>query len=168
MDTISSVQKHFLNLYIKKPQCRLGYGSSPQCDSFQLGEMLRFLTRKGTILMESALSPSFEEAESYTGSINDVIARLRECPSYQIDENHSHCGLRTRLLPILDRLDLGQVAMCLACWDEDRVNESWVESPGQESWEFRKRDRATGCQEHRDAKAMFTAGKRDWTPAYTG
>ena len=118
--------------------------------------------------MESALSLSFEEAESYTGSINDVIARLRECPSYQIDENHSHCGLRTRLLPILDRLDLGQVAMCLACWDEDRVKESWVESPGQESWEFRKRDRATGCQEHRDAKAMFTAGKRDWTPAYTG
>jgi hypothetical protein len=118
--------------------------------------------------MESTLSSALEEPELYNGNIIDIIARLRECPSYQIDENHSHCGLRTRLLPILDRLELGQVAMCLTCWEEDRVKESWIESPWRGSWEFKKRDRGMGCQEHRKAKEMYTAAERDWTPVQRG
>ncbi|MCJ1304805.1 hypothetical protein MMC08_007618, partial [Hypocenomyce scalaris] len=40
LDTINSLQNHFLALYTSKQrQCKLGYDSSPQCDSFQLGEM---------------------------------------------------------------------------------------------------------------------------------
>ncbi|KAI7068001.1 hypothetical protein KC339_g15177 [Hortaea werneckii] len=40
LETIQSLQSYFLRLYASRDrQCRLGYDSSPQCDSFQLGEM---------------------------------------------------------------------------------------------------------------------------------
>ena len=48
------------------------------------------------------------------------------------------------------------------------VKESWLENPEHGSWEFKKRDRAMGCQEHWNAKAMYTAADRDWTPASIG
>lgn len=168
LDTLSSVQKHFTNLYIKKPQCRLGYGSSLACDSFQLGEMIKFLSRKGTMTMESTFDPTPEELEPYNGNLSDIVTRLRECTSYQIDENHTHCGLRTRLIPILNSLELGQAAICLSCWEEDRVKESWLESPEGGRWVFNKQSLTKGCEEHRKAKALYTADRRDWTPPYTG
>ncbi len=118
--------------------------------------------------MESTFGPAPEELEPYNGNLNDIIARLRECTSYQIDENHTHCGLRTRLIPILNSLELGQAAICLQCWGGDRVGESWLETPQQGCWAFSKQGVARGCEEHRRAKALFTAESRDWTPPYTG
>jgi hypothetical protein len=44
LETINSLQAHFLRLYTSgERQCKLGYDTSLQCDSFQLGEMVRFL-----------------------------------------------------------------------------------------------------------------------------
>lgn len=168
LDTLTSIQKHFINLYIKKPQCRLGYGSSPACDSFQLGEMVKFLSRKGTITMGNTFGPAPEDLEPYDGSINDIISRLRVCTTYQLDENHTHCGLRTRLIPILNTLELRQAAICLPCWEVDRTEESWLDSPEQGRWTFTKQGLARGCEEHQKAKSMFTAETRDWTPPDTG
>ncbi|KAL1598915.1 hypothetical protein SLS60_008060 [Paraconiothyrium brasiliense] len=40
LETINSLQSHFLKLYTSgERQCKLGYDTSIQCDSFQLGEM---------------------------------------------------------------------------------------------------------------------------------
>ena len=163
LDTLSSLQKHFIDIYIQKPQCKLGYGSSPQCDSFQLGEIIRFLTRKGTITMESTISPTLDEPEPFNGSIYDILSQLRTCPSYQL-ESHAHCGLRSRLLPILDGLGIRRVAMCLECWSRGRAQESWLENPTQGNWELKKERMAVGCEEHMRAKSMFTASHRNWTP----
>ncbi|KAG7140693.1 hypothetical protein HYQ46_007937 [Verticillium longisporum] len=42
LNTIASVQRHFLALYSSRDrQCKLGYDSSSACDSFQLGQMLK-------------------------------------------------------------------------------------------------------------------------------
>ncbi|CCU81750.1 hypothetical protein BGHDH14_bgh04275 [Blumeria hordei DH14] len=106
--TIASIQTQFLQLYSSRDiQCRLGYDSSPSCDSFQLGEMVKFLSRKNLIFLVSFLPELHEDSnlkwlEAYTGEIDFLIEELRQCPSYQLDRNHTHCGLRTRLLPALD------------------------------------------------------------------
>src|SRR5215469_6497984 len=50
LETLESLQSHFLKLYSSTDrQCKLGYDTSPQCDSFQLGEMLRFFQRINTL-----------------------------------------------------------------------------------------------------------------------
>ncbi len=106
--TIASIQTQFLTLYSSKErQCKLGYDSSSSCDSFQLGEMIKFLTRKDLLTLVPFQSVSPYDAEyiwpdAYTKDIDQLIIMLRQCPSYQIDKNHSHCGLRSKLLPALD------------------------------------------------------------------
>ena len=172
LDTLSSIQSHFINLYIsRQPQCRLGYNSSLQCDSYQLGEMIRFFSRKGTIRIESAFDPAPGEVEPCSGNLNDIIATLKECPSYQIDSNHMHCGLRTRLMSILEGprplRPLFQVGICLSCWKDDKSKESWLEYPAGGTWVNNgQRFCGRGCRDHQDTKAMYTAVTRDWTPAY--
>ncbi|KAL6720515.1 hypothetical protein ACLMJK_002439 [Lecanora helva] len=80
LETLASIQKHFINLYSsRQPQCKLGYDSSPRCDSYQLGEIIRFFTRKGLLRIESAFAPTPDEGlDPYVGSVDDVIGRLRE------------------------------------------------------------------------------------------
>ncbi|KAI9745368.1 MAG: hypothetical protein M1835_002604 [Candelina submexicana] len=87
LGTINSLQLHFLQLYTSKArQCKLGYDSSAQCDSFQLGEMVRFFTRMGTIRMRGLIYDASEAAEPYDGDIQQLLENLRQCPSYQIDQ----------------------------------------------------------------------------------
>ena len=172
LQTLISIQKHFINLYIsRQPQCRLGYSSSPQCDSYQLGEMTRFFSRKGTLRIDSAFDPAPEELEPYSGNLNDIIAKLKECPSYQIDNNHTHCGLRNRLISVLEGprplRPSFQVGICLGCWKEDKSKENWFENPIGGTWiNAGERFWGRGCRGHRETKAMYTAVKRDWTPVY--
>ena len=120
--------------------------------------------------MQSTLDPAPEDLEPYTGNLKDILARLRECPSYQIDNNHTHCGLRARLMPIVDELDLDldQAGICLACWEMNRMQESWLENPDHGHWIFSKQTMGKGCEGHRKAKSIFTAQERDWTPPYAG
>lgn len=140
--TIASIQNQFLQIYSSKErQCKLGYDSSSSCDSFQLGEMVKFLTKKGLLNLVpfQAVSPDDPEyiwPEAYTGDIDYLIGLLRQCPSYQIDKHHSHCGLRTKLLPALDYIkscmDTG-LGIKLARSSTGPPFESWipVEAPSQ-------------------------------------
>ena len=92
LDTLQSIQTHFIKLYtLGERQCKLGYGSSIQCDSFQLGEMMRFFHRVDTFpLRGSIFNP--DGTTQYQGDIERLIDALRQCPEYQIDANHKHCG----------------------------------------------------------------------------
>ncbi|KAH8599596.1 hypothetical protein B0O99DRAFT_724209, partial [Bisporella sp. PMI_857] len=105
--TIQSVLVHFLSLYTsRKRQCRFGYDSSPACDSFQLGEMVKFLTRKALLSLVpfQAVSPDdldHFEPRTYDGSIDELIGTLRAWPEHQVDQNHKHCGPRVTIMPIL-------------------------------------------------------------------
>lgn len=114
----------------------LGYDSSPACDSFQLGEMIKFLTRKSLLFLVpfQAVSPEDPEyvwPEPYTGDIEHLIGLLRQCPSYQLDKNHSHCGLRAKILPgleyIRDCIDTG-IGIKVMRWRSDRAAHSWIAS----------------------------------------
>ena len=121
--------------------------------------------------MESAFDPAPEELEPYKGNLNDIIAKLKGCPSYQIDSNHAHCGLRTRLMAVLEGprppRPSFQAGICLRCWKEDRSKESWLENPSGGTWvNSGERSYGRGCRDDRDTKAMYTAVKRDWTPVH--
>ena len=68
--------------------------------------MVKFLTKKGLLSLVPFQSfspddPEYIWPEAYTGDIDYLIGLLKQCPSYQIDKHHSHCGLRTKLLPAL-------------------------------------------------------------------
>ena len=147
LSTLNSLVLHILSLYIASPprlQCRLGYDSSPACDSFQLGQMLRFLTRidvlriQGSIFPNSSPSSSHESLPaSYTGEIDALFSSLRQCPSYQIDTNHTHCGMRTRLLPALEPLRVWrdtELGICPSCWKADRAGYRWYEGEATGEW----------------------------------
>lgn len=132
--TIASIQNQFLQIYSSKErQCKLGYDSSSSCDSFQLGEMVKFLTKKGLLSLVpfQAVSPDDPDylwPEAYTGEIDYLIGLLRQCPSYQIDKYHGHCGLRTKLLPALD-----YIKSCMDTGLGIRLTRSTT-GPSFESW----------------------------------
>ncbi|EEQ89691.1 hypothetical protein RJZ56_000141 [Blastomyces dermatitidis] len=164
LDTITDLQSHFLRAYGALPpessphspqitdpsisafplqppqhsmrlQCRRMYENSRACDSFHLGEIIRFFTtRTKTLHLESTLPPHMhdsgdsedENADHVTHNttnstqppppptnIATLLASLRQCPEYQIDPNHIGCGLRRRLLPALD---------CLASFTTNSTN----------------------------------------------
>lgn len=129
------MQTQCLALYTSKErQCQLGYDSSGACDSFQLGEMVKFLCKKDllSLVPVQAVSPEDEDyiwPDAYTGDIENLIGLLRQCPSYQINQYHSHCGLRTKLLPALEYItsciERG-VGVKFGRSKSDWVNDAWA------------------------------------------
>lgn len=175
LKTISSLQSHFLRLYTsRKLQCQQYYDSSAACDSYQLGEMIKFFTNKDLLVMDSVLSPHDEYREGYSGDIETVITALRQCPSYQIDQNHLHCGLRTRLIPALDYIQAMltvNVGIDRQRWKDDRSGTSWESVGSMPPFRLTRsvandpRMRVEGyLMAEKHAKALFTASEWDWTP----
>jgi len=144
--TVASVPSFFLRLYMPASrssttnlQCRRGYDSSPSCDSYQLGEAVRFLVNKQLFFLvnfsgDQGLDEAMARTNGYATAtdVNHVISVLRQLPSYQIDKNHLNCGLRLRVLPILDfiqsSLSSGAVAVSRTGWKRDPEGSSWVVS----------------------------------------
>ncbi|KAF1927086.1 uncharacterized protein M421DRAFT_101903 [Didymella exigua CBS 183.55] len=133
LETVNSLQAHFLRIYTSGDrQCKLGYDTSLQCDSFQLGEMIRFFTKIDTLRMQGKIYDNTEPTY-YQGDIERLLSTLRQISSYQVDSNHAHCGLRVRLMPLLDmlqehlslstgNLDIG---ICGDCWAQHRSKYAW-------------------------------------------
>ncbi|KAF1844345.1 uncharacterized protein K460DRAFT_388191 [Cucurbitaria berberidis CBS 394.84] len=133
LETINSLQAHFLKLYTSgERQCKLGYDTSLQCDSFQLGEMVRFFHKIDTVRLQGKIYDNTEPTY-YLGDIDRLLMSLRQCSNYQVDANHSHCGLRSRLLPLVDliqnqlSLDNGSldIGICADCWNHHRSEYAW-------------------------------------------
>jgi hypothetical protein len=186
LNTIASVIGHFLKLYTSRArQCRLGYDSSAACDSYQLGEMIRFLTARGLLYLVD-FSPSGVDhvPDAAVKDIPEILATLKQCTSYQIDKNHTNCGLRTRLLPVVEFIEacLGQYCVGLVhqSWLKDREAASWAteaEAAEGEEGKMKKPFALTraaagngrsvytdGLGWAKKARAVFTASGWDWTP----
>lgn len=152
------------------------YDSSAACDSFQLGEMVKFFVNKGLFTFTSPLLVNEEDyPEPYDGDIENLITALRQCPSYQYDKNHAHCGLRTRLIPALDfiqaMLAFG-VGLDRGKWKVERPSTSW-ENVNDDVEPFRlTRSVASDPRLKLEgfltsttlSKNFFAAGSWDWTP----
>ncbi|KAI0025246.1 hypothetical protein F4780DRAFT_722775 [Xylariomycetidae sp. FL0641] len=134
LNTIASVQQHFLSLYASRGgqrQCTRGYDSSASCDSYQLGEMVRFLVAK-RLLFLADFGPSSLAAlgDAAVLPVDGILATLRQVPAYQIDAHHTNCGLRTRILPLLDfiaaLLSANSLPLSRASWKADGAAASWA------------------------------------------
>lgn len=173
LETIDSIQTHFLTLYTSRDrQCKLGYDSSAQCDSFQLGEMIKFFRRNDTLRLHGTIAGAGADAsasaspDAFDGDVYGLLETLRQVPEYQIDRNHHHCGLRTRLVPLLDLVldGLRDARICGRCWTEARTEYAWTEAKRPVSWR-RQDDRSTDGHgaRHDWVRDMFTATSRDWS-----
>jgi len=96
--------------------------------------MVKFLARKGLLFLipfqaVNSDDPDYIWPEAYSGDIEYLIGLLRQCPAYQIDSNHGHCGLRTKILPALDfiksSMDTG-LGIKLIRTKTGPVYESWL------------------------------------------
>ncbi|PIB00030.1 hypothetical protein CB0940_02833 [Cercospora beticola] len=167
LDMLQSSAAQFVGQYISRErQCRLGYDSSAACDSFQLGEMIRFLSRCGILQVKGLLYDAAEPPEPYTGDIFTLIDSLRHVPEYQIDRNHSHCGIRGRLISMLDMVidALHYVGVCAECWTASRHEHAWMDLKRPLLWRSQAyRSRGLPHTElHAQVRTMFTATERDW------
>ncbi|KAK4545202.1 hypothetical protein LTR36_003381 [Oleoguttula mirabilis] len=169
LETVQSLQTYFLGLYTSRErQCKLGYDSSPQCDSFQLGEMVRFFTKVGMLQLQGAVLDTSDPPAPYDGDLHVLLDTLRQVPEYQIDRNHSHCGIRTRLIPLLDVVQeclhyIGGI--CLQCWQEDREHYAWIDAKRPLIWtkqNLQAKIQGHGNR-HASLRALFTATERDWS-----
>ncbi|KAH7040173.1 uncharacterized protein B0I36DRAFT_370970 [Microdochium trichocladiopsis] len=178
LNTIASIQQHFLSLYSSRNaprQCKLGYDSSAACDSYQLGEMIRFLANKSLLFLVDFSPGSLDRiADTSQVTVDSLLATLRQCPSYQIDKNHNNCGLRTRLLPILDfvqgLLSSNAVPVSRQAWKTDRAGTASGGSSSNKPFRFTRtmagdqRLRFEGnLGADRFARQVFLASSWDWT-----
>lgn len=114
--------------------------------------------------------------------IETVITTLKQCPSYQIDKNHTNCGLRTRMLPILDfiqgLLSANSIPITRIAWKNNRQSVAWLppdDAKGkalEEAKPFTFTRSMAGDQRLRFenalgadkfAKEVFTASSWEWT-----
>ncbi|OGE52500.1 hypothetical protein PENARI_c010G04194 [Penicillium arizonense] len=117
-----------LTVHLRQFQCRGGLNNASQCDLFQLGQMTRFFSlRAKTIFLGSTLiDPDFSATPNEDGHVVDqeinghssskppagppsditaIIASLKQYPDYPIDEAHSGCGVRRRIMAPLECIE---------------------------------------------------------------
>ena len=184
LETINSIQQYFWDRYTSRDrQCKLGYDSSAQCDSFQLGEMIKFFTRIKTLRLQGLIFDD-EEIVPFSEDIERLIGALRQCPAYQITPYHAHCGLRARLIPILDFIqsllssDAGSLSMgiCADCWQNHRVDYAWCSAKRPISWALSNKPQPDSSilkapvknkclTKHLAVREIFMANERHWEVA---
>ncbi|KAJ5351732.1 hypothetical protein N7452_000706, partial [Penicillium brevicompactum] len=199
-------------LHSRQFQCRGGFNNASQCDLFQLGQMIRFFSlRAKTIFLGSTLiDPDFSatsEGEHTLGeSRNDqpsgppsditaIISSLKQYPDYPIDEAHTGCGVRRRIMPALECVekfawdDRGLLGIVLESSNASEQDHSqslkwapWAELLQKKhsvdisfarvtavyypSVRLNSVTRSTPQDEL--ARLLFTAAKRDWSAAGSG
>jgi len=131
--------------------------------------MVKFLARKGLLFLVpfqavNSDDPNYVWPEAYSGDIEYLIGLLRQCPAYQIDSNHGHCGLRTKILPALDfiksSIDTG-LGVKLTRTKAGPVYESWM--PTNEELAGRSNDRKSFWVGGSDGEDVDVAGERPRT-----
>jgi hypothetical protein len=141
--------------------------------------MMKFFMSKGLISIISALSSNYDELpEVYDGNLEVLITILRQCPSYQIDKFHAHCGLRARILPALDHLQsmiTSDIGIQGPGWKKTRPEISWEQDVQEgEGANFRFTRGVQGDQRIKmpglmggstQAKILFCSKSWDWTPS---
>ncbi len=178
LKTINDLQDHHLGLLTSRSrQCRLGYDSSPQCDSRQLGEFIQFLTRIGTLQLRGTIEDATPNNVSI-GDIRPLIGSLHQCPAYQVDSNHSHCGPKKQFMLGLDFIQFclqdQHIGICLECWENPKLARTWSESKHPltfdthlHAWSLMPKSltsKSGGCEHNRSlGHDFFTAVERRWT-----
>jgi hypothetical protein len=145
-------------------QCKLHYGNSLQCDTYQLGEMVKFFHKLGLVSLTSTMA-GLDGKDPYDGNIFKAVRLLMGCPSYQIDKDHGHCGVKDRMVPWLTMIEqlIPFTGICLECWTEDRKTNAWKNAKGPLSLQARSFFAVSAIKKffHRPQKSS-SAGEDHW------
>jgi hypothetical protein len=143
--------------------------------------MTKFLKKNNLIRLGPVLTGQ-DEADAYAGDIERIIDIYKSCPTYRMDEYHTHCGLRARLIPLIEQLEVylrtgspAGVGICGDCWSAHHTKYAWSEAKRPVSWRgpvpgppshmaARKPGTEVCLQQHARLRDMFMAVDRDWTP----
>lgn len=84
---LSSIPAHFLDLYTHRTrnglrQCKLGYDSSSACDSFQLGEMVKFLVSKNLLSLTTFSSSYQDERDFAAVDLQSILAAMKQVGTF--------------------------------------------------------------------------------------
>lgn len=99
--------------------------------------MVRFLVSKDLLFLTNFSATSLDEVKDFAAvDVNSILAALKQCPNYQVDRHHTNCGLRTRLMPILEyvtsMISASVVQVNLQGWKRERRKTSWQKPEGGE------------------------------------
>lgn len=108
--------------------------------------MVKLLVSKSLLFLTSFSSSSLDEIKDFAAvDVNSILAALKQCPNYQVDRHHTNCGLRTRIMPILEyvgsMLSANVVQVALVGWKKDRKQTSWVKTEDGEDGSRAKLDK---------------------------
>lgn len=181
VESLWSLPSSLLKAYTSgSRQCRLGYDSSPQCDSFQLGEYIRFLAKNGLVNFQSPIMEGRHPRYPRNKEAKDIITMisvLRQCPAYQVDSNHSHCGPRKMLMNGLDLIQRllteRGIGICNECWNSKTPqNPPWTAARKPLVWNLTswrdlgrmlpKHTEGYGDGEHYSGREFFMATEKIW------
>ncbi|KAJ5551821.1 hypothetical protein N7461_006519 [Penicillium sp. DV-2018c] len=193
-------------------QCRGGFNNASQCDIFQLGQMIRFfsLRAKTVFLGSNLIDPDFDlnpnEGDHTVGEarndqppgppsdITAIIASMKQYPDYPIDEAHTGCGVRRRIMPALECVEkfVWDDRGLLGIWsaDSDLSDPSraskftkWTDYPHKKHMVDISFARVTAVYypsaptknqvtrstpQEELGRLLFTAARRDWNAAGSG
>lgn len=99
--------------------------------------MVKFLTTK-SLFFPVDFSPGSLDliADTSLLQVDSILATLRQCPGYQVDKYHNNCGLRTRILPVIDfikaLLSTNSVPLSRLPWKNDRKKNAWLPREDEE------------------------------------
>jgi len=128
--TLADIQTSLLLQYAN-PEipviCRYSYASSRNCDIYQLGELTRFLHKHGSVSLMSTMAGA-PSLDPYDGDLLKAITTLKNCPPYQIDESHQHCGPRGALIERLEFMEavIPMTTLCQPCWVAHNEKSRWA------------------------------------------
>jgi len=114
--------------------------------------MVKFLAQRHLLFLVDFSPASLDSVVDYSAvDVHHLVATLKQCPSYQIDGNHSNCGLRTRMLPILEyiltMLSSGVVAIARPAWRDSRAATTWIPAPRTKKGKVDARPWVSGAED---------------------
>lgn len=97
--------------------------------------MVKFFAAKNLLFLVNFSPSSLDSIKDFAAvDVSSILAALRQSPHYQIDKNHTNCGLRSKITPILEyvqvMLSSNVVGVNLQAWKKEPKAATWIAASG--------------------------------------
>lgn len=100
--------------------------------------MVKFFAAKNLLFLVNFSPSSLDNIKDFAAvDVSSILAALRQSPHYQIDKNHTNCGLRSKITPILEyvqvMLSSNVVGVNLQAWKKEPKAATWIAASRSDS-----------------------------------
>lgn len=97
--------------------------------------MVKFFAAKNLLFLVNFSPSSQDSIKDFAAvDVSSILAALRQSPHYQIDKNHTNCGLRSKITPILEYIQVmlssNVVGVNLQAWKKQPKAATWIAAWG--------------------------------------